>query len=78
MEGFVPVLRERHKMKALFYIAMKERFEDKDITKYIEYLKEANSLYYVCPTVTVELEYYMIQICLSKIFCRHVRLEHGI
>ena len=67
MEGFVPVLRERHKMKALFYMAMK-RFEDKDITKYIEYLKEANSLYYVCPTVTVELEYYMIQICLSKIF----------
>lgn len=66
MEGFVPVLRERHKMKALFYMAMK-RFEDGDVAKYVEYLQEASSLYYTCPTVTVEPEYYMTQICLSKI-----------
>lgn len=66
IEKFVPILRERHKVQALFYMAVK-RFEDGDITKYVEYLREANNLYHICPTVTVELEYYMTQICLSKI-----------
>lgn len=66
IEKYIPILRERHKIQALFYMAVK-RYENGDFTKYIEYLREANNLYYICPAVTVELEYYMTQICLSKI-----------
>lgn len=65
IEKFVPVLRERHKMQALFYMAIKN-FEEGDIKKYNEYLQAANNLYYSCPTVTIEFEYYLTQICLSK------------
>lgn len=66
IERFVPILRERQKVKALFYAAVKN-FEEGNIKEYIEHLQEANDLYNICPAIVMEPEYHLTQICLSKI-----------
>lgn len=60
-----PIMRERHKVQALFYMAIKE-FEAGNGEKYYQYLTEAYNLYNECHSVTMEIEYYLAEICLSK------------
>lgn len=59
------VLRERAKVKACFYMAVKA-FENGDLDGYAKYLKDACDLYRSVPAVTLEFEYHLAEICLQK------------
>lgn len=61
-----PILRERAKVQALFYMAVKA-FEIGDFDGYAKDLKAACDLYHSAPTVTVEFEYHLAEICYSRI-----------
>ena len=61
-----PILKERAKVQALFYMAVKA-FETGDFDGYAKYLKAACDLYHSVPTVTVEFEYHLAEICYSRI-----------
>ena len=61
-----PILRERSKVQALFYMAVKA-FEIGDFDGYVKHLKTACDLYYSAPIVTTEVEYHLAEICYSKI-----------
>ena len=61
-----PILRERAKVQAYFYMAIKA-FEKGDLDEYAKYLKDACNLYRSVPTVTLEFEYHLAEICYSKI-----------
>ncbi|MDE7397916.1 MAG: hypothetical protein K2N06_00155 [Oscillospiraceae bacterium] len=60
------VLRERTKVQALFYMAVKA-FEIGDFDGYAKHLKAACDLYCSVPTVAVEFEYHLAEICCSRI-----------
>ncbi len=61
-----PILKERAKVQALFYMAVKA-FEMGDFDGYAKHLKTACDLYHSAPIVTVEFEYHLAEICYSKI-----------
>lgn len=65
IDSFSPIMRERRKVQALFYMAIKE-FEAGNREKYYQYLAEAYNLYDECHSITLEFEYYLTEICLSK------------
>ena len=52
-----PILKERAKVQALFYMAVKA-FEMGDFDGYAKHLKTACDLYHSAPIVTVEFEYH--------------------
>lgn len=61
-----PVLRERVKVQALFYMAVKA-FEMGDFDGYAEHLEAACGLYRSVPAITIEFEYHLAEICFSRI-----------
>ena len=61
-----PILRERAKVQALFYMAVKA-FEMDDLDGYAKHLQAACDLYCSVPIVTAEFEYHLAEICYSKI-----------
>ena len=61
-----PVLRERTKVQALFYMAVKA-YEANDFIGYAKHLKDACNLYSSVPTVTLEFEYHLAEICCPRI-----------
>ncbi|WP_298019935.1 hypothetical protein [uncultured Dysosmobacter sp.] len=61
-----PILKERAKVQALFYMAVKA-FESGDFDGYAKNLKDACELYNSVPTVTLEFEYHLSEICRSRI-----------
>ena len=61
-----PILRERAKLQALFYLAIKS-YENGDLDGYANHLKDACNLYKSTPAVTLEFEYHLAEICYSKI-----------
>jgi len=65
-ETYPPILRERAKVQALFYTAVKA-FESGDLDGYAKHLKDACELYNNVPAVTVEFEYYLAELCYSRI-----------
>ena len=66
IDGFSEnIIRNRYKVRALFYTAIKN-YDMGDTAKYIKYLQKVDRIYDSCPSVTVEFEYYVAQICLSK------------
>ena len=66
IDDFPPILRERHLVRALFYIAVKE-LERGNTEQSRRYFREACSLYDECHSVTMSYEYYLAEACLSKI-----------
>ena len=61
-----PTLKERAKVQALFYMAVKA-FEMDDLDGYAKHLQAACDLYCSVPIVTAEFEYHLAEICYSKI-----------
>lgn len=60
------ILRERTRVQALFYIAVKA-FETGDFDGYKKFLRDACNLYSSVPTVTMEFEYHLAENCYSRI-----------
>lgn len=65
IDTFPPVLRERHLVRALFYIAVKE-LERGNTEQSRRYFSELRSLYDGCHAVTMSYEFYLAENCLSK------------
>ena len=61
-----PILKERAKVQALFYMAVKA-FEAGNFDEYTRHLNDACNLYNSVPTVTLEFEYQLAKICSSRI-----------
>ncbi len=66
VEAHSPILRERTKVQALFYMAVRA-FESGDFDGYAKHLRDACDLYSSVPTVTLEFEYHLAEICCSRI-----------
>ena len=60
------IVRERAQVQAFFYMAVKA-FETGDFDGYTKYLQDACNLYNSVPTVIVEFEYHLAEICCSQI-----------
>ena len=60
-----PILRERAKAQALFYMAVKA-LEVEDLDGYAGYLEATCGLYDRTPAVTMEFEYHLAEICRSR------------
>ncbi len=65
IEAQSPILRERAKVQALFYMAVRA-FESGDFDGYAKHLKEVCALYSSVPAVTLEFEYHLAEICRSR------------
>ncbi len=66
IEAHSPILRERAKVQALFYMAVKA-FESGDFVGYAKHLKAACDLYSSVPAVTMEFEYHLAEACFDRI-----------
>lgn len=65
IDSLRPILRERAKVQALFYMAVKA-FEIGDLDGYANYLRAACDLYHIEPAVTMEVEYHLAEICAER------------
>lgn len=65
INSIVPILLERYKAKALFYIAVKE-YEKGNKERYIDLLYSIENLYYKQPFIVIEWEYLLSHICIEK------------
>lgn len=66
LDTLPPILRERRKVQALFYMAVRA-FEEGDREGYGGHLQEACALYHSAPAVTMEFEYHLAELCRERL-----------
>ncbi len=66
LDTLPPILRERRKVQALFYMAVKA-LEEGDRQGYARHLQEACALYHSASAVVMEFEYHLAELCRERL-----------